>query len=269
MTGGTGILGTACLAAARSAGSEVIGVSRHQGAAAGDAGWQHLDVRDLEGVRRTIKRVRPGLIIHTAYVQDDWRSTATGAAHVALAAAEVGARLVAVSSDAVFAGRPEPYPETAVPSPVTPYGAAKAAAETAVAAILPDAAVVRTSLIVGDDGRTPVERRVREAASGVGRHAFFTDDVRCPVHVADLAAALLEIGSAHRSGIHHVAGADALSRYDLAVLIAQRDGSDPRHVPAALRRESGVPGALEVRLDCAHTQGALTTRMRGAREFLT
>jgi dTDP-4-dehydrorhamnose reductase len=33
---------------------------------------------------------------------------------------------------------------------VTPYGAAKAAAETAVKCVIPDAVIARTSLIVGD-----------------------------------------------------------------------------------------------------------------------
>jgi dTDP-4-dehydrorhamnose reductase len=42
---------------------------------------------------------------------------------------------------------------------------------------------------------------------------LFTDDIRCPVHVADLAAALLELASGNDSGIHHVAGPDAVSRH--------------------------------------------------------
>ena len=46
---------------------------------------------------------------NTPYRYDDWAVTADGAAHVAVAAAEVGARLVHVSSDALHAGRPEPY----------------------------------------------------------------------------------------------------------------------------------------------------------------
>ena len=75
---------------------------------------------------------------------------ADGAAHVAVATSALGIRLVHVSSDAVFSGREINYDESALPDPVYRYGAAKAAAETAVAAIDPSAAIVRTSLILGD-----------------------------------------------------------------------------------------------------------------------
>jgi dTDP-4-dehydrorhamnose reductase len=50
------------------------------------------------------------------------------------------------------------------------------------------------------------------------------DEVRCPVHVADLASALLELAAAPFTGIHHVAGPDAVSRY-LGVLIARLRGA--------------------------------------------
>ncbi|CAL9325754.1 hypothetical protein SUDANB180_00174 [Streptomyces sp. enrichment culture] len=58
-----------------------------------------------------------------------------------------------VSSDDVFSGASRsPYDETALPDPVTPYGAAKAAAETAVRLLHPGAVVAHTSLIIGDGG---------------------------------------------------------------------------------------------------------------------
>lgn len=40
-----------------------------------------------------------------------------------------------------------------------------------------------------------------------------TDDVRCPVHVSDLAAALLGLATADTTGIQHLGGAEAVSRY--------------------------------------------------------
>ena len=41
---------------------------------------------------------------------------------------------------------------------------------------------------------------------------LYTDEVRCPVDVADLAAALLELAAAPLAGTCHVAGADAVSK---------------------------------------------------------
>jgi nucleoside-diphosphate-sugar epimerase len=86
----------------------------------------------------------PDAVIHTATARDDWRITANGAAHVAVATAAAGVRLVPVSGDAVFSGRHGDDDETAQPDPMYPYGAAKAAAETAVRAVAPGTAVVRT-----------------------------------------------------------------------------------------------------------------------------
>ncbi|HEX8496827.1 MAG TPA: sugar nucleotide-binding protein [Actinomycetales bacterium] len=275
--GGSGYLGAEvvrrALAEGRSVGATHL--RRHAtaaGAADGDAGrvsWHRLDVRDRAAVVGLVTRLRPTTVVNAAYRQSQWVTTADGAASVALGAAAAGARLVHVSSDAVFSGGAPSYDEQAHPDPTSAYGAAKAAAETSVAAVSPDAAVVRTSLIVGSDGGSPHERRVHALASGAASGVLFTDDVRCAVHVADLAAALLELTGHAVRGVLHVAGADPVSRHELAVLIARRDGLDPVRLPTGLRAATAVPGPLDVRLDCTSTQRLLGTRLRGAREFLS
>ena len=170
--------------------------------------WHKLDIRCRDDVTALALRTRPDAIINAAYLQSDWATTADGGMHVALAAAGAGARLVHVSSDAVFSGTAPSYDETSPPDPVSPYGAAKAAAETAVKGIAPAAVIARTSLIVGD-GDSKHERFVHALAAGGTGGALFTDEVRCPVHVTDLAAALLELAAAPYAGVCHVAGADA------------------------------------------------------------
>jgi dTDP-4-dehydrorhamnose reductase len=172
-----------------------------------------------------------------------------------------------VSSDAVFSGASVRYNENCVPDPTTPYGAAKAAAETAVKGITPTAVVARTSLIVGDGGSLH-EKLVHALAAGTTTGVLFTDDMRCPVHVSDLAAALLELAESPYSGVHHVAGADAISRYELGVLIARRDRLNEAALAMGRRADTDLPGPVAVRLDCAMTQRRLATRLRGAREFL-
>jgi len=57
---------------------------------------------------------------------------------------EIGARLVAVSSDMVFSGDDAPYDDQS--QPINEYGRTKAAGE---AAVMDYAALVRTSLIYG------------------------------------------------------------------------------------------------------------------------
>jgi dTDP-4-dehydrorhamnose reductase len=265
--GGSGLLGRRVTRRAQLAGHNVIATFYASAPPTADVEWRKLDIRRRDDVRKLALRVRPDVVVNAAYRQSDWETTADGGLHVALAAAAAGARLVHVSSDAVFSGTAPSYDETSQPDPATPYGAAKAAAETAVKAITPAAVIARTSLIIGD-GDSAHERLVRALATGAAAGTLYADDVRCPVHVRDLAAALLELTASPHAGVRHVAGADAISRHELGLLIAARDGLDPAALPVGLRAATSLPGPLDVRLDSTKTQARLATRLRGAREFL-
>ncbi|MFC4069003.1 sugar nucleotide-binding protein [Actinoplanes subglobosus] len=267
VVGGSGFLGLELTRQARRAGHSVAATFHSRVPDVADVDWRSLDIRRRDDVMALAHAVRPDVIINAAYRQSDWATTADGGMHVAVAAAAVGARLVHVSSDAVFSGTTARYDEAHAPDPITPYGAAKAAAETAIKGITPTAAIARTSLIIGN-GDSPHERHVHALATDAVTGVLFTDDMRCPVHVTDLAAALIELAASSYAGIHHVAGADAISRYELGVLIARRDGLDPATLSAGLRAGTGLPGPIDVRLDSANTQARLNTRLRGAREFL-
>ena len=132
-------------------------------------------------------------------------------------------------------GLGRPLTEDDLPDPVGAYGAAKAAAEDAVAAADPGAVVVRTSLLHGGPEPGPQERLALEPYA-----TFFTDELRCPTHVADLAAAVLELGDRDElSGPLHVAGADGVDRLAFARALAAAAGRDP----AELRGGPGGPSA--------------------------
>ncbi|MGH3071308.1 MAG: SDR family oxidoreductase [Gaiellaceae bacterium] len=221
-----------------------------------DASTDRVEVRDAEAVRELLERVRPEAVIHTAYRQDEDDVNTVGSANVARAAAAVGARLVHLSTDVVFDGRKgTPYVEDDGPSPVTGYGRAKAEAEELVAAAHPAAAIVRTSLLYG--GATPSKH---ELAARDPSFTFFTDEVRSPVHVTDVATALLELVELDVSGPLHVAGADAVSRAELAAMFA-------RHPVRSAPAPSSRP--LNCALDSSRAQALLRTRLRGVREVLS
>ena len=254
VTGGrTGYLGRHVVAAARD----------HDVVAVGSA---DCDIRDRAAVDALLEAHRPDAVVHTAYVQSDRTVTATGAAHVARAAVRVGARLVLVSSDVVFGGRPVPYDESVQPDPVSAYGGAKVEAETAALASGPDVVVARTSLILGD-GESKHEQLFRTLAHGADG-ALFEDERRCPVHVADLAAALVELAGNDVRGLLHLGGADATTRLELGRLVARRDGLDPDALRPGRRADLPDPGPVDVRLDSTLASTVLTARLRGAHEFL-
>ncbi|MET8959158.1 sugar nucleotide-binding protein [Streptomyces sp. NPDC004074] len=266
--GGSGFLGTELVRQAAVAGHTTVATYATRPGSSRDVEWHSLDLRDPESIEAVVAEVSPRVVINASSGRADWSVTAEGPVRLAVAAAKSGSRLIHVSSDAVFSGASVHYDESCLPDPVTPYGAAKAAAETGILLMHPDVVVARTSLIIGD-GQSVHERAAHELAAGARAGVLFTDDIRCPVHVADLASALLELASGDTSGFHHLGGNEALSRHELGILIARRDGLDASQLPTGLRAESALPGALDIRLDSRATQRTLRTTLRGGRQFLT
>ena len=261
VTGLGGYLGHALAAAG---GADLSGTVRSRPAPAGLRSFA-VDVRDERAVAAAIAAAAPEAVVHAAYVRDGdeaWSVNVDGSAAVARAAAAAGVRLVHVSSDVVFAGDLDrPLREDDPVAPVSAYGESKAAAEAAVAGACPGAVLVRTSLIYGG-----VEPSTYELAALDPAQTFYADEVRCPVAAGDLAAALVELTALRDvSGPLHVAGADAVSRLELAQLIAAAHGGDPAALSSG-RRPPGRPGDL--RLDCARARALLRVRLRGVREVL-
>jgi dTDP-4-dehydrorhamnose reductase len=218
---------------------------------------ERVEIRDRRSVAALFERLRPDVVVHTAYRQDGDAARAIvvdGSDNVARAACAVAARLLHVSTDVVFDGRKgSPYVEEDALSPCTHYGRAKAEAEARVAAAHPQGLIVRTSLLVGGPGHSPSKH---EQAALDPTMAFFADEIRSPIQVGDLAAALLELAPLDVSGPLHVAGADALSRADLAELVAGRP----------VRRAPAPPGRpLDCSLDSSRARALLRTELRGVR----
>jgi dTDP-4-dehydrorhamnose reductase len=252
VTGGSGFLGRELLRQAPGAVGTFLTGSFEGGV--------RLDVRDAAAVERAV--AGHDVVIHTAYVQDDAAVIADGSANVARACAAAGARLVHLSTDVVFDGLlGRPYREDDEPAPVTDYGRAKLAAERAVASACPCAAIVRTSLIYGGPGREPSrqEQQALDAAT-----PFFTDEVRSPAQVGDLAAALLVLAGADQAGPIHLAGADPVNRYEFARLIVAARGSDVGRVRAGSFRALG----LDRPADCT-LASSRAPALRGVREVLS
>jgi dTDP-4-dehydrorhamnose reductase len=220
-----------------------------------DASTERVEVRDAEAVSELFGRLHPDVVIHTAYRQDEDDVNTVGSENVARAAAAVRARLIHLSTDVVFDGRKgAPYVEEDPLSPVTAYGHAKAEAEMRVATAHPGALLVRTSLLYGGATPSKHELAARDPAS-----TFFTNEIRSPVHVTDLAEALLELARLDVSGPLHLAGPDDVSRAEFAELIR---GAPVRSAPAPESRP------LDCSLDSSRARSLLRTRLRGVREAL-
>jgi dTDP-4-dehydrorhamnose reductase len=273
ITGGTGYLGAELLQRARTGGWDIGATSFSSLPDDDGIAWLQLDIRDEPAVVRAFDTWRPDVVIHTAYRQrgpDLWSTSAEGAGVVARVAREAGARLIHMSSDALFDGEcAGSYSELDDPSPITPYGEAKAAAERLVAEAHPAALIVRTSLIYGGAQPSPHEQLALDVLAGQADIAFFTDELRCPIAVGDLAAALLELAPTDHAGRLHIAGADVVSRYEFAQLVAAAHGQDPARLRAASSATSNMRRPRNCALDSSLARQLLQTRLRGVREVLS
>ena len=156
---------------------------------------------------------------------------ATGAGHLAAAAADVGARFVQVSTDYVFDGTAtRPYPEDAPLAPLGAYGRTKADGERLVRAAHPGAHIVRTAWLYGANGASFPKTmlglaRDRETVSVV------TDQIGQPTWTRDLARAIVALLDAEApSGTYHGTNSGAASWFEFARATFELAGLDPERV---------------------------------------
>ncbi len=217
-----------------------------------------IDITDPARVRAAFAVVRPEFVTHLAALSDIDRCERErelaeqinhfGALNVAQECARTGARLLYTSTDAVFDGTKHIYYEHDPPTPLNWYGETKARAERAIAELLPSAAIVRLSLVLGSSdlgsstlngGNSYLEKVIGNLKAG-NKIVTPTFEFRNPIDVGTLCDFLLELTPrADATGIFHIGASDKMSRYDLARAIARQLGYDPALIVA---QNEPVPG---------------------------
>lgn len=268
VTGGAGFLGSALLRQAPTQ-WELHATERRTPAPAGRS--HTVDLADASAVRAVYMQAAPDLVIHTAYSMDDpERDIWVATRNVTDAARDAGAELLYMSTDMLLDGEHAPYSEAAEPAPVLEYGRWKAMAERYVAGAMPDAALIRTSLLTSF---SPLDPRSAWVASGLRGEAdvtLYADEIRCPIAVDDVAAQIWEIArldSTSRRGIWHLAGPEAITRYALGLLIAAALGLPADRLRAASTRDAPSPRPRDLRLLTTRADAMLATRARPISEL--
>ena len=246
VTGAGGMLGIDIVAVLTSCSAPVSGLDRAS-----------LDVTDAAAVTDAVARCQPDVVVNCAAwtAVDDAEAAeehalavnAGGAANLAAACKEVGARLVQVSTDYVFAGDAgRPYSEDDVPAPRTVYGRTKLAGERAVLDLLPESGfVVRTAWLYGAHGPSFVRTMIK--LEGQRPTVDVVDDQHgqptWTVDVARQIAALIQSTAA--PGIYHATSSGQTTWFGLAREIFGLLGADParvRPIPSsALSRSAPRP----------------------------
>jgi len=215
--GGTGMLGQAVVAEARSRGWDALGLSHAQA--------------DVTRIADT-SDFRPDLVVNCAAFtkvalcetepEQAFAVNGDAVARVAAVARQAGAPLVHVSTDYVFEGTAStPYREDSPTGPLSVYGRSKLAGE-AHALAYERGVVVRTSWLFGPGSPNFVATMVDLIEAGKLPLRVVRDQEGCPTYTPFLARALLDLAGRGAAGVVHYRNREPVSWYAFAAEIARQ-----------------------------------------------
>jgi len=275
VTGASGLLGLNLSLAAQKS-HQIIGVDRSKlvGVPFELINLDLLEEGALEGM---LEAVKPDCLIHCAALADvdaceadpilSQRLNAQLPEKLAILCAKQNVRMIHISTDAVLDGTLEGfYTEEALPNPLGVYARTKLEGEQAVLKVNPEAIVARVNFFGWslDGKRSLAEFFVNNLRAGRSMKGF-TDVYFCPMFVGDLSDTLLLMLEKRLSGLYHVVGSQALSKYEFGSAISRQFGYDPGLIrPVSIEQSDLVaPRSRNLRLSVHKLSTALGVDIPG------
>lgn len=219
-------------------GSDVVDVLRDREVLA--LGSNDLDVTNIDSIRLVIQP--DDVIINcAAYTKvddaelnefDAFQINAIGVKNLAIVAREVGARLITISTDYVFAGDgTAPYLEAENRAPLSAYGRTKAAGEEFALSEYADGTyIVRTAWLYGKNGSNFAQTMLNLAASK-DSWSVVDDQLGQPTWTRDLAEQILNlVDSVAPAGIYHGTNSGETTWFGFAQAVLEEAGIDPNRI---------------------------------------
>ena len=208
-------------------------------------GWQFvftdvdsLDITDEEAVKQYFSANHFNFVINcAAYTAVDKAESDFDTAQKVNALApkllakyskSIGAKLIHVSTDYVFAGDAHlPYKEIDEVAPNGAYGKTKLEGEQNCRAENPETVIIRTAWLYSAFGNNFVKTMLRLGKEKEELGVVF-DQVGSPTYAADLAAAILKVAGSEKfvPGIYHYSNEGVASWYDFSKAIFELTGID-------------------------------------------
>lgn len=238
----------------------------------------HLDLTDSQAVKAALQADKPDVIFHCAaqarspYCEahpEEARQVNVEATRYLVENAGK-ARILFLSTDAVFDGLVGHYDETAAVNPLNVYARTKVDAEKIVQSSERHC-IVRTSLNAGHSptGNRSFTEQLAEARKAGRTLRLFTDEFRNPIHARFTARAAWDLMLQEAEGLFHVAGADRLSRWQIGELLARhRPAITPPIEPESLKAYQGPPRAPDTTLNCQKAQRILRFQLPAFSEWI-
>ncbi|MGN0318212.1 MAG: dTDP-4-dehydrorhamnose reductase [Lachnospira sp.] len=189
-----------------------------------------VDVTDVEAVLKFCHINRPDVIINCASItnvrtcednpDEAYRVNAIGVRNIALAANEINAKVIQLSTDDIF-GIPskKPYVEFDEPCPVNVYGKSKLAGEKLLTQLMNRFVIIRSSWVygIGKDFVNTVLSAVND-----NTEIFAADNIySSPTNASDLANVIRYFIDSDEFGIYHSVCKGSCSRYEFVNAILE------------------------------------------------
>ncbi len=258
ISGASGLLGiNLALEACRE--HQVYGIVNRHGLHQTPFSVLQCDLSDDHARRRLLEQIAPEWVIHCAALADLEACEADPPlakklntdlpAKLAEDVSKGGARLLHVSTDAVFDGQRGDYTEEDEPHPLSVYAQTKLAGEQAVLAANPQALVVRVNFYGWSlsGKRSLAEFFFNNLRAGKETPGFY-DVFFCPLLANDLAQILLSMMKLEISGIYHLVSPESISKYEFGVRLAQAFGFDAQLIRPISVSQAGFRAARSPRM---------------------
>lgn len=229
--------------------------------------------------RKLLEETRPDVLVHCAAManvdacdlQPDlaYRLNAALPEDLAECSAEMGIKMLHISTDAVFNGATGDYGEDDLPDPLSTYAKTKLKGEQAVMAVNPNALIVRVNFFGWSiNGRRSLAEWFIANLTAGNRVNGFTDIFFCPLEVTQLCSILMEMLDANLCGIYHVVSSEKLSKYDFGMRLASTFGLDGSLINPISWRAGGLLAARSplLTLRTEKVSNALGKEMLGIQE---
>ncbi len=194
------------------------------------------DIADMASLRALAKGKHFDVIFNCAAytnvngcetnIETAMRANAIGPRNLAVLAKEMGAKIIHVSTDYVFAGDGNvPYREYDLKNPQSVYGKSKHLGEEYIKQFADRYFIVRTSWLYGYYGGNFVKTMLRIAREK-GACRVVCDQRGNPTNAADLAHHLLKLATSEEYGVYHGTGNGECSWYEFTQEIVALAGID-------------------------------------------
>ncbi|MGW8250114.1 MAG: SDR family oxidoreductase [Anaerolineales bacterium] len=258
ITGASGLLGLN-LALETAANHEVYGTAKDHPLNTGAFKVLQSDLLAPGAVEKVLETAQPDWVIHCAALANvdacesdpvlARKSNSDLPAELAAYVARGGARLVHISTDAVFDGSRGGYTEQDTPNPLSVYAHTKLEGERFVAEANPQAIIARVNLFGWSISGSRSLGEFFVSNLQVGKKVMgFTDVMFCPLLATDLAAILVKMLERELSGLYHVVSRECLSKYEFGLQVARKFDLDESLINPVSVVQSGLLAARSPKL---------------------